>query len=146
MSHKVLVFEKPKCIGCRRCELACSMIHKGTYIPSESLIRISRDEKKLDYDAHFCMHCEKPACVKICKMGAISKDPKFGTVSVDHEKCTGCRLCLKCWCGVPRMDANSRLNVICDLCTGDPECVKFCPQGALRYVPPEEARLFFRTN
>jgi carbon-monoxide dehydrogenase iron sulfur subunit len=26
----------------------------------------------------------------------------------------------------------------CDLCEGDPRCVKRCPTGALRYVPEDQ--------
>lgn len=27
----------------------------------------------------------------------------------------------------------------CDLCEGDPECVKYCPYGAIEYLPVDEA-------
>ena len=37
-------------------------------------------------------------------------------------------------------DSVSTYPVKCDLCGGDPRCVKFCPSGAISWVPlrPEE--------
>ena len=29
----------------------------------------------------------------------------------------------------------------CDLCGGDPECVKYCPSGALKYVDASRATM-----
>jgi Fe-S-cluster-containing hydrogenase component 2 len=34
----------------------------------------------------------------------------------------------------------------CDLCGGDPQCVKFCISGALQFVEAEEAFAFRRTS
>ncbi|UCE61969.1 MAG: 4Fe-4S dicluster domain-containing protein, partial [Phycisphaerales bacterium] len=40
-----------------------------------------------------CMHCNDPACVSACLVGAMRKEPN-GAVSYDAWKCMGCRYCM----------------------------------------------------
>jgi Fe-S-cluster-containing dehydrogenase component len=51
-------------------------------------------------------------------------------VLVDRERCTGCGVCVeRCPGSIPFLHPKDGKAVICDLCGGDPECVKVC-QGA----------------
>ncbi|UTW68605.1 4Fe-4S dicluster domain-containing protein [Anaerobacillus sp. HL2] len=40
-----------------------------------------------------CMHCEQPPCTKVCPIEATYKRPD-GIVSIDYDKCLGCRYCI----------------------------------------------------
>mgnify|MGYP000306509555 CR=1 FL=1 len=31
--------------------------------------------------------------------------------------------------------------MVCDLCKGDPQCAKFCPREAIKYVPAVKANV-----
>ena len=110
------------------------------------------------------MHCEDPACMKVCPAKAIHKGPA-GEVLVDHAKCIGCRMCEKaCPYGAPQFadpkktsyfGEKTPLEVIpvrpenartpgkaehCTLCTHrtskglPPACVAACATGALTFV------------
>jgi Fe-S-cluster-containing hydrogenase component 2 len=52
--------------------------------------------------------------------------------SVGKEACTGCRACVEaCPYGVMFFDEDENFALKCDLCGGDPECVKNCAMGAI---------------
>jgi anaerobic dimethyl sulfoxide reductase subunit B (iron-sulfur subunit) len=89
-----------------------------------------------------CYHCEKAACVNSCPTGAIYKEPKYGAVLIDNEKCNGCRLCYdECPYGAPVFESDSEdaLAQKCDMCidrleSGElPICVLGCSARALDF-------------
>ncbi|MBI2859237.1 MAG: 4Fe-4S dicluster domain-containing protein [Chloroflexi bacterium] len=131
MTRLVLTLDSEKCVGCLLCELACTFRHKREGGTSGTRIRIRAEEKSLLRTAEFCQHCESPACVELCPMGAIAQDQETGQVGIDTDKCTGCGLCLDCPKGGLVIDPDSGLAANCDLCGGNPACVEFCPSGAL---------------
>lgn len=87
---------------------------------------------------HLCAQCDNYPCVKSCLMDALSVDEYTGAVIVDQELCTACGNCIKACPGkVPHLHPESNKAIICDLCGGDPECVKVCMEAgyyALRLV------------
>jgi len=86
-----------------------------------------------------CLLCEDPACVAACPRDALLKDEK-GVIRVDEYKCNGCGWCiLACEFGAITLHPTKKVVMTCDLCDGDPECVKHCPfEDALAYATIEE--------
>ncbi len=150
------------CVGCRHCEWACRTAHE---LPTEDLQSFSEsavfnqyrrpDCKNLTVVNEFenekdpllpiyvkvqCMHCEKPACVSACIVGALTKQ-EDGSVIWDDNKCIGCRYCMvACQFQIPTYDYDKAIDPHiwkCDLCgerrkKGElPACVEICPNEAL---------------
>lgn len=132
MASKVkrLKFNSEKCIGCQLCMQACSGVHEGEFKPSYARLKIESyyDKGELKFDPRTCILCG--ICVKACPFDAISMED--GRIVLHEEKCKNCGICVeKCPKNVIVKKENT--VAICDLCGGDPTCVKFCPHGALSY-------------
>ncbi len=138
--RRMLVYHRSECTGCRLCELACSLRHKGINSRSDSLIKIITDDRNFANWALFCRHCKRPACMELCPVDAIVIEKKTGLVSVNTGECIGCGLCLECPLGGMHLDQITGFAVNCDLCGGNPACVEFCPTRALQFLLPEDAR------
>jgi len=138
---KVLNIDIGKCTGCRACELACSMKHYGEYNPSKSMIRVSIFVKEAYAVPLTCLQCKDAECKNVCPFDAITTiiDARSGAriVKIDEDECRGCKMCVKaCPMGNILLTDEERVGK-CDLCDGDPECVKFCLAGALKFEEPE---------
>lgn len=133
MEYKLLI-DPRVCVGCRLCELACSVYHEKEYNPTRSRIRVLKDEK-LGLDVPVtCLHCDPAYCIKACPTGALVRDEKTGAVILKTENCITCGLCISiCPFGAPSFDSGSSRVIKCDLCDGDPRCVKFCGTKAITY-------------
>jgi len=140
---KVLIANPNKCVGCRICEQWCSMRHFKVGNPDKSRITVIRShEKYMDYPMA-CRQCEEKHCIIACptKVKALSVNEETGAIKVDEEKCIACKLCIKaCPYDAIKVHPTEKHVLICDLCDGDPQCVKYCPEGALLYVEQEEAQ------
>ena len=129
------------CVGCRRCEWACSKAHdlpygnleeyddKGVFkemrrptiddltVINSYPVREGRADP-LTVKVN-CMHCEKPACVSACIVKALTKNT-MGPVVYDPWKCIGCRYCMiACPFQIPAYEYENPLTpkvVKCDLC------------------------------
>jgi formate dehydrogenase iron-sulfur subunit len=157
------------CVGCRNCEWACKTNHDlpagdlETYEdrkifetrrrPDETALTVVNEypnnfdsNKPIDVKVQ-CMHCDHPACVSACIVGAFSKNEN-GAVTWDTTKCIGCRYCMTaCPFQVPAFQFDKALNpkiMKCDFCfertkVGKlPACVEICPVEALTYGPRNE--------
>lgn len=124
------------CTGCRTCELVCVLSHEKLINP-----RLSRNVVKTDvHDAHstdvlYCQQCDDPKCLIACPNNAIYIDESSGARIIDQDICIGCQTCLNACIFAPvssriKYNPETKTCFKCDLCGGDPLCVKRCPLGA----------------
>lgn len=128
-----------KCDGCGKCVEVCSWTKAESADPRESCIRLCHDEENEQYGIALCRQCAEPRCVDCCPSGALSKDESTGIVTRDEERCVSCGLCtLACVSGGISAGPSPEEIKKCDLCAGDPECVRVCTRGALEYNKTSE--------
>jgi len=143
--EKILVIQPEKCTGCRTCELVCSFVHTGEFNPARSRISVFSFEKVGFSTPVVCQQCSNAACMEVCPVGAISRDEKTGAMVVDSGKCLRCKMCtIACPFGATIYDPVVDIIAKCDLCGGDPACVKFCPSGAITYAEANQGSLIKR--
>ncbi|GAB4439544.1 MAG: 4Fe-4S dicluster domain-containing protein [bacterium] len=119
-----------KCTGCCLCENICSLSHLGFVDKNCSAVRITLDD--LGESVH------RPFLCKQCKvMKCLEDDLKeFPDLDIEAER----KKFL--WEGVKRVEncpfngcfENKGKVYHCNLCDGDPQCVKVCSSGALTVV------------
>ena len=143
---KIITMNPDNCVGCRNCELACAFAKTGeTCERSESNIKVNHYIDERVVIPMTCLHCEDAWCLSVCPAGAISRDEKTNAVVIDQTRCAGCKMCmLACPYGNIHFDHEKLVSRKCDLCGGDPKCVKHCIGGALNFVEAEEAFKFRR--
>lgn len=152
------------CIGCRKCEWACKLAHnlptppieeyedrsvfKNMRRPNTGALTVVNEYENpnnpnipIDVKVN-CMHCDHPACVSACIVGAFSKQEN-GAVIWDTDKCIGCRYCMvACPFQIPAFEFDTAFqpNILkCDFCYDRfkegkiPACVDICPVEAMTY-------------
>ena len=149
---KGLVIADPtRCVGCRRCELACTEFNDGKaalHGPNQGSRNIQFGPKGL-YTANgqgnwgngliiqdFCKQCPHPVpCANACPNDAIVVKPPANARVVDPDKCIGCKMCQRaCPWEMMSFDTDENKATKCFLCDGTPKCVEACPAEALQYV------------
>jgi Fe-S-cluster-containing hydrogenase component 2 len=109
--------------------------------PEASRVRVFMLVPGAEYP-HLCSQCHDYPCVKSCPVNSLSIDEATSAVIVDRETCTSCKACVEACPGrVPFLHPGDNKATICDLCGGDPQCVKICQGGnwdVLRTVEREE--------
>lgn len=169
-----VLYDANRCIGCRGCQIACKQWNEndeaipteengvlsknwGSYenppqLSSKTWTRIRFTELEYKEKLYWvftklqCMHCEHPACIAACPVGALTKTAE-GPVIYDDNKCFGCRYCMvACPFGIPTFEWDDPLPWIrkCTFCVErlneglEPACVKTCPTNALELGEREE--------
>lgn len=131
-----------KCTGCQICELFCSFKKERAVWPARARISVIKWEKEGIFIPFVCQQCEKAVCQEVCPAGAIGRHPATGALEIDGGRCLGCKMCVTaCPFGGVSFDPDRGQAVKCDLCGGDPECVRMCPTGALTCDREEEYSL-----
>jgi len=142
LTGKALMINYEKCTGCRLCELVCSVMHDGVSNPSRSRIKVIKWEAEGLYIPMSCQQCEDAPCMNVCPVKAISRDETLGRVMVDYDVCIGCRACVSaCPFGAMSFDVIAKKVIKCDLCDGEPQCVRFCEVHALEYVDADKVSI-----
>ena len=150
--EKVLVFNPEYCTGCMRCMTTCSTYNNGATSLTKSRIHVIRheghaitridEEDDLVFDIITCQQCDEPRCMYFCPTMAIERDGTTRAMKIDHDKCMVCRMCVvSCPFGAIFYDADAKQVIKCEFCGGDPQCVKFCPTGALQFMPKKLTHL-----
>jgi NAD(P)H-nitrite reductase large subunit/Fe-S-cluster-containing hydrogenase component 2 len=141
----LLIFNRERCLACRACELACSVVHSSSQrleaaitdaVPPKRRVTIAAGKDGID--ALRCEQCAEPLCAFSCKSGALHRDPITGWIALEESRCVGCFMCMMvCPHGI-RPDPATDHVVRCDVCLGReiPACVAACPTGALATEPP----------
>jgi carbon-monoxide dehydrogenase iron sulfur subunit len=131
----ILVVNSKKCTGCRSCELACSFEHFNEFSYELSAIRVHKIEERARNYPVVCLQCENPPCVEACPEDALVKSEENGLVVFHEDRCTLCEKCIEA-CPFVAIFLNRERNRIvkCDLCDGDPACVKACAPEALEWI------------
>jgi len=136
----VLVIDPSKCTGCRSCETACSTIKENETNIGKSRVRIVPFYQEYFYYPNVCLHCEIPYCALPCPTMAITKNESTGIVELNEDRCVGCKMCLiSCPFGATSFLLRDGVGkaIKCDLCQGDPACVKACKYETLTYGEPD---------
>ncbi len=105
MTRLGFVIDQASCIACHACAVACKVENnipdniwwnrilteggEGRDTPSGTYPNLTMGNIPVA-----CQHCDNPACVKVCPVGATYKDEVTGAVRQDYEKCIGCRMCM----------------------------------------------------
>jgi len=157
-----------RCVGCRKCELACNEVN---HLPEPSVrfddLRVFDRARRPDEKAYTvvnryhtgkrddrdqlvptfvkvqCMHCQDPACVSACIVGALTKKEN-GAVHYDVNKCIGCRYCMvACPFEIPAYEYSDPWTPKVQKCTfcyerivkegGKPGCAAACPMEAITF-------------
>lgn len=149
------------CVGCRLCEYACkeangidpgtlaSYDDKSVFVkqrrPTPDAYTVVNAHQPKSYALPVyakvnCLHCNHPACVSACIVGALQKQDN-GAVTYDASKCIGCRYCMvACPFQIPTYDYDDVLTPEvrkCELCfkragaENKPACVESCPRQVM---------------
>ncbi len=180
LRQKGMLVDLTKCIGCGWCQAACRQWNElspaqdtgdedGPTQPCLSADTWTLPEfRQVEYGGQLhrvyikrqCMHCQNPACVSACPVGALQKTGA-GAVVYDCTRCIGCRYCMvACPFGVPKFEWSEPLPRIrkCTFCSDrqaagmEPACAAACPTGALTFgaratlIAEAEARLQARPD
>ena len=94
-----VLIDTTKCVGCKACQNACKVANglptddRPVALSATTLtivdfrnISTKADQPQIKPVKKQCMHCEEPACVSVCPVGALVKQEN-GCVTYDADIC-----------------------------------------------------------
>lgn len=136
---KIVFADFARCFGCGHCAWICAFRRNGDFKADDANIWVEVDPDARTIFTITCFQCERASCLIVCPTGALQRDPQTRAVVVIADRCIGCKLCITaCSFGNIHFDQAHGVAVKCDLCHGDPQCVKFCMAKALQYAEMPE--------
>jgi Fe-S-cluster-containing hydrogenase component 2 len=117
--------------------MVCSLEHEDVFNEGKSKIRMVKKGVRLDVPI-VCTQgnaCEQE-CAAVCPEECI-RVVEGTAIEVVEGECTGCQACIEA-CPFDCIWMKEDFATKCDLCHGDPVCVKFCPQEAIMYLEGSE--------
>ncbi len=92
-----MVIDLKKCSGCQTCFVTCKV---ENFLPAKVYWNHVHDYEtgefphvKRNFLPTVCNHCKTPRCLEVCPSGA-TQQRADGVVTVDYNKCIGCRYCM----------------------------------------------------
>jgi anaerobic carbon-monoxide dehydrogenase iron sulfur subunit len=123
------------CVGCRACEVACSLEHFGAVSPALARIRVAKIENTGIDLAIACAGCVERHCLN-CPGEALSVGSR-GEILLDSALCNGCGICVEA-CPIGAVGWFRDHPLVCDLCCGRTVCIGACPSKALSLREEED--------
>jgi len=133
--RKKLAVVPERCSGCRLCEITCAVHRQNANNPKKGCIRVTTVyPHPVVRMPVVCSQCGDPKCAAACPTNAIYR--KDGIVHINKEDCVACHACVDaCPFGAIYVHSELEAPLKCDLCNGDPQCVKVCPTEAIVFLP-----------
>jgi Fe-S-cluster-containing hydrogenase component 2 len=130
------------CTGCRICELVCSLSKTGRLNIYQARLKVVPGKALGSSYPVICRHCSPAPCYQACPVPeAMAVDTATGAVVLDPEHCIRCLACVEaCPFGAIPVGPEGEM-LKCDLCGGDPLCVRYCPprpESSLPQLPLRE--------
>ncbi len=143
------LFDLNKCTGCQACIIACTIENREeqgrNWREVYTFNELHHPHLPLFHLSMACNHCREPVCQENCPALAYNKDKTSGAVTIDPQKCLGCKYCTwVCPYDAPRYNASLGITEKCHFCTGrigearEPACVSACPVNALQFEKSQE--------
>lgn len=137
MTYGIIEAKKENCVGCRMCEIVCSAAKEGEFIPSLARIQVTEDPLRGLSAPVVCLQCRDAMCMRVCPASAIKEiNAASGCrrIEIDPAKCISCGRCaVACPIGAVNYSPRNKARK-CDLCGGDPQCVRYCYYDCLHFL------------
>lgn len=140
-----MVIDLRRCVGCQSCTVSCGLENRSPLggfrtTVGEYVVRDADSGRSLIASLpRLCNHCEKPACIPVCPVGATRQRPD-GIVIIDGSICIGCGFCVQaCPYGARFLNHETKTADKCTFCAHRlsagllPACVENCVGGARHF-------------